>query len=215
MEHGGWGYLLGGLGFGPAAAVGRRGSGSSAGRRCRDVWRCCVGRGAAGTGGRVDVELFPDRGRFVETVVVGLRGLWPEWCGHLDVLLRIGLALIHGHNALSEDRASWLWMTDLPEVLADKGGGSGSGCLGGSGAGRPGPVGRSRVLAGLGPAGGELGDAAALPAGWWPRRAWVDELPLARCGRGVVAGCGSDAARDLARPVVTVEVGGLEASIFM
>ena len=71
------------------------------------------------------LSCFPDRERFVETVVVTVRGLWPEWGGRLEDLLRRGLTLLHGHNALTEDRGAWLWMTDLPEVLADEGVGRG------------------------------------------------------------------------------------------
>ena len=74
---------------------------------------------------RVDPELFPDRERFVDTVVATVRGVWPEWGGRLEDLLRHGLALVHGHNALAADRGAWLWMTDLPEVLADEGVGRG------------------------------------------------------------------------------------------
>lgn len=165
---------------------------------------------------RVDVELFPDRGRFVETVVVGLRGLWPEWSGHLEVLLRSGLALIHGYNALTEDRASWLWITDLPEVLADEGVGRGVAAW---------------VAA-------ELGDPDL--AGWleywrvWDRRGEEDLGTLRDClwssgrgerglvsfrlhgplGGGPLRGVGLMRRGASARPVATVEV-ELEASASM
>ena len=72
----------------------------------------------------VDASAFPNRARFVQSVLDLLRAAAPSWGARLEAAMRHGLSAMHAWNGARKSRVPLL-VADLPAVLSDEGFGSG------------------------------------------------------------------------------------------
>lgn len=69
----------------------------------------------------VDPRIYPDRDRYVETVIDTLKKLWPQWGGRVEDILRRALCIIHEHNSHPDTSPEqYLNFQDIPSILETK-----------------------------------------------------------------------------------------------